>query len=68
MSSAKLDSYHVLVQFGDGVPVEHHGKVLFDLEGELRRLTGVRVEVFKEARGDDSRLRALMTTEQRAKL
>lgn len=65
---AKLESHHVIVKFGDGIPVEHHGKVLFDLEGELRRRTGVRVEVFKEARGDDSRLRALMTSEQRAKL
>ncbi len=38
-------------------------------EKKLRELSpGLWIEVFKEAKGDDSKLRALMTKEQRAKL
>ena len=33
-----------------------------------RSLTGMEIEIFKEVMGDDSRLRAKMTDEQRAKL
>lgn len=64
----ELPDHHVIVKFGKGIPVDERGMVLMALELDLRRRTGLRVEVFQEARGDDSRLRALMTTEQRAKL
>lgn len=64
----ELPDHHVIIKFGKGIPVDERGKVLLALEGSLRKSTGLRIEVFQEARGDDSRLRALMTTEQRAKL
>jgi hypothetical protein len=54
--------------FDKTIPVEHHGALMLAFEREARRVTGLRVEVFKHARGDDSKLRAAMTPEQRAKL
>lgn len=68
MSAAELPDHHVIVRFGKGIPVDERGKTLLDLERGLRRSTGLRVEVFQEARGDDSKLRSLMTDAQRAKL
>ena len=59
---------HVIVKFGSDIPVQHHGTILLELERVTRRVTGLRAEVFKEARGDDSKLRMAMTPEQRAKL
>lgn len=59
---------HVIVKFGSEIHPDVQSKALFDFEGMLRKMSGKRVEVFKEARGDDSRLRASMTPEQRAKL
>jgi hypothetical protein len=41
---------------------------MLEFERLLRRLTGLRIETFQERRGDDSKLRNAMTTEQRAKL
>ena len=64
----ELPDHHVVVKFGKGIPVDERGKTLLALERVLRSKTGLRVEVFQEARGDDSKLRALMTTEQRNKL
>ena len=58
----------VQMKFDDDIPVEYHGKLMFDFEALARKMTGLRIEVFKHARGDDSKLRALMTKEQRAKL
>jgi hypothetical protein len=63
-----LPDNNVIVRFAGNIPVEYHGPAMLALEKHLRQISGLRVEVFKEARGDDSRLRALMTTEQRAKL
>lgn len=68
MSAAKLDSHHVLVQFGTGVAPEAQGFAMLALERHLRELTGDRIEVFKDTMGDDSKLRRAMTAEQRAKL
>ena len=59
---------HVTVKFGKGIPVQAHGEALLAFEKHLRALSGVRVEVFGIGRGDDSKLRAAMTVEQRAKL
>ncbi len=62
-----LEPNHVQVQFGSGIPNEYQGKVMMAMERSLREL-GVPAEVFKETLGDDSKLRVLMTPEQRAKL
>ena len=60
---------HVIVHFGKGVPIDVQGVALLDFERKLRTLMdGAIVEVFKETKGDDSRLRALMTPEQRNRL
>ena len=58
----------VIVKFGPAIPYEVQCRTLMSMEKELRQKTGLRVEVFAHARGDDSRLRAMMTPEQRAKL
>lgn len=65
---AEFLGHHVEVKFGADVPVDAQAVALLAFEKDLRALSGVRVEVFKQARGDDSKLRALMTPEQRAKL
>jgi hypothetical protein len=59
---------HVIVKFGDEVPGDVQGPALLDLERNLRRLTGKWVEVFKDIKGDDSKLRSSMTPDQRARL
>ena len=60
--------HHVIVKFGKAVPYDVQCALQLKWEKELRESTGVRIEVFTEARGDDSKLRAAMTLEQRAKL
>jgi hypothetical protein len=64
----ELPKYHVLLQFGSGIPSDAQGKAMLALEKHLRQLTGVPIEVFKETMGDDSKLRRSMTAEQRARL
>lgn len=66
----ELSDLHVLVRFGAGIPNAVHGKALLAFERYLRELTDhvLYVEVFKEAKGDDSKLRSIMTPEQRARL
>lgn len=64
-----IDPLHVIVHFGSGVPITVQGPALLALEKDLRqRCPGKWIEVFKEAKGDDSKLRSQMTAEQRAKL
>lgn len=63
-----IPALHVIVKFGKGIPLAIQGAALLDFERALRALSGVRAEVFKEAKGDDSKLRSAMTPEQRAKL
>lgn len=58
----------VVMHFAPNIPVEHHGPLMLSFEREARKITGLRIEVFKQSRGDDSKLRAMMTKEQRAKL
>lgn len=66
---AELGSLHVEVKFGKDVPYAMQGQALLDFERNLRRLTGgLWIEVFKEIKGDDSKLRVMMTQEERAKL
>lgn len=68
MTDPTIPPLHVIVKFGHDVPIDAQGPALLELEKNLRNLSGVRVEVFKEQRGDDSRLRSLMTPTQRARL
>lgn len=64
-----IDPLHVIVHFGSEIPPSAQGPALLSLEKELRKLCpGKWIEVFKEAKGDDSKLRSQMTVEQRAKL
>ncbi len=58
----------VTVKFGKAVPYDIQCAMQMRWERELRESTGVRIEVFAEARGDDSKLRAAMTPDQRARL
>lgn len=58
-------SYPVTVKFPDDVPGEAQGKALLAFETHLRQLTNMDVRVFKDRMGDDSKLRVMMTKEQR---
>lgn len=59
---------HVVVKFGSDFTYEEQASALLEFERVLRRMTGKRAELFKESRGDDSKLRMHMTPEQRARL
>lgn len=64
-----ISPLHVEVKFGSDIPSAIQGPALLAFEKELRRLSpGQWIEVFKEAKGDDSKLRSMMTIEERAKL
>ena len=64
-----IEPLHVVVKFGKDIPADAQGPALLAFEKNLRALTGgLWVEVFKERKGDDSKLRNLMTPEERAKL
>lgn len=58
----------VLVTFPQEVPTDAQGPALMLLELTLRTLTKLDVRVVKDLKGDDSKLRRLMTLEQREKL
>ena len=62
-----MKANEVLVKFGDGIPGDAQAKVMFDLELSLQKM-GHDVRVFKETMGDDSKLRILMTPEERGLL
>ena len=67
---AEIPSLHVVVQFGGDIPASVQGRALLAFEKMLRDMTdrALWIEVFKEAKGDDSKLRAMMTDEQRVRL
>jgi hypothetical protein len=58
----------VVVRFPAEIPSEAQGPALLSLEIILRTLTKLDVRVVKELMGDDSKLRRMMTLEQREKL
>ena len=58
----------VVVKFPDAISTEIQGPALLWLEMTLRTLTKLDVRVVKDLQGDDSRLRRLMTIQQREKL
>jgi hypothetical protein len=60
---------HVIVKFGSDVPSDVQGSAMLQFERDLRqRMPGKWIEVFKDNKGDDSKLRMAMTKEQRDKL
>lgn len=64
-----IESLHAKVEFGAGIPHEIQGPALLAFERSLRELSGGQwIEVFKGVKGDDSKLRSLMTPDQRKNL
>ena len=69
-----LPPLHVIVKFGKDIPLSIQGPALLEMERHLRKLAAETVcgrlwiEVFKEVKGDDSKLRSAMTEKQRSKL
>ena len=55
----------VLVTFPDGVPLNAQGPALLAFEKHLRSLVPSDVRVVKALKGDDSRLRVMMTPAKR---
>jgi len=60
--------YEVKVYFPAGIPLDAQGPTLLAFERHLRSLVELDVRVVKDLKGDDSRLRVMMTPAQRAKL
>lgn len=58
----------VTVQFPEGVPSEAQGSALLALERMLRAQTKLDIRVVKNLMGDDSKLRRMMTLQQRENL
>ena len=58
----------VVVRFPEAVPTDVQGPALLWFEMTLRTLSKLDVRVVKDLKGDDSKLRRLMTIEQRDKL
>jgi hypothetical protein len=63
-----MASLSVTVKFPDGVPLSAQGPALLAFEKHLRALTGLDCRVVKDLKGDDSKLRVLMSPAQREKL
>ena len=59
---------NVTVIFDEAIPAEAQGVALLAFEKQLRQITGMDVRVFKHLKGDDSKLRVMMTPKQRDKL
>lgn len=55
----------IVVKFDEQVPSPAQGIALLAFEAHLRALTGLDCRVFKDKMGDDSKLRRLMTPDQR---
>ena len=60
--------YEIIMSFGQGIKGSLQAKLMFDLEKHLRVTTELPIEVFKKTMPDDSKLRNLMTPEERAKI
>ena len=66
----EIPDLHVIVKFGKAIAPDVQGRALLAFERLLRDMTEHKlwIEVFKETMGDDSKLRRLMTPEQRKNL
>jgi hypothetical protein len=60
--------YEIIMKFGPKIMGSLQAKLMFDLEKNLRETTGLPIEVFKETMADDSKLRNLMTEEERKRI
>jgi hypothetical protein len=60
--------YEIIMKFGPKIKGSLQAKLMFDLEKYLRESTGLPIEVFKETMADDSKLRNLMTEEERKRI
>ena len=58
----------VVIQFPEQVPLDAQGSAMLWFEHTLRILTKLDVRVVKHLKGDDSKLRALMSIKQREAL
>jgi len=58
----------VTVKFEEGIPLDAQGVALLAMERILRDSTDMDIRVFKDLKGDDSKLRVKMTFAQREKL
>lgn len=58
----------VLVTFPAAVPLDAQGSALLQMEKMLRSATRLDVRVVKNLKGDDSKLRVMMTQAQRDRL
>lgn len=58
----------VVVKFPAEITLAVQGPFLLAMEKSLRASTGLDVRIVKELKGDDSRLRVMMTVEKRNKL
>ena len=68
MLMSDIPPLHVIIRFGTAIPDNVQGDVMLAMERRIRETWGIKGEVFKETMVDDSKLRRLMTAEQRAKL
>ena len=60
--------HEIIMKFGPAIKGALQAKLMFDLEKHLRETTGLPIEVFKETMADDSKLRNLMTEEERKRI
>lgn len=64
----KPKGLNIVVHFGERFPSNLEGPALLAFERVLREQLKVPAKVFKETMADDSKLRSMMTPEERAKL
>lgn len=62
------DKRYITVKFADGFSKDERGPILLAMERAARQVSGKYDEVFLERLGDDSKLRSMMTPEERSKL
>lgn len=63
-----MKGLEVVVKFPKEVPLAAQGPALLQLEKTLRSATQLDVRVVKDLMGDDSKLRKMMTIQQRESL
>ena len=63
-----MKGIEVVVKFPHEIPLQAQGPALLKLERTLRAATKLDVRVVKELMGDDSKLRKMMTIQQRESL
>ncbi len=59
---------NVYVELPDGISSEVQGVALMMFEKQLRALSGEDIRVYKQKMADDSKLRMMMTPEERGRI